>query len=214
VSRFPASVGPQLEAAVEWRLLALLFSRPRGGWREELSALAGEARDEALRAAVAATAGASEGEYHALLGPGGPSSPREVAHGGFADPGRTLADLSARYQAFGFGPRSEEPGDHLSVECDFVSYLLLKEAFAMAGGQLGAAEVTREERQRFLAEHLAIVGRRFAEKLPAAAPEHLRRAAGVLAARLPALPAPSTHRFEADPLAGGCPMAGELGDSS
>lgn len=201
-------VAPELAASAEWRLLALLLSRPRPGWREELAALAPEAPDGQLRAAAADAAGATEGAYHALLGAGGQASPRAAAHAGFQDPGRILADLGGRYAAFGFAPGAEEPADHLAVECDFVAFLFLKEAYARARGQAEAAEVTREARARFLVEHLAIAGSRLAGKLPPDAPAYLVRAAGALAARLPE-PPPAAPGCEpgpdCDPLGGGCP---------
>lgn len=201
-------VGPELAAAAEWRLLALLLSRPRPGWREELVALAREVPDGRLRRAASAAAPATEGAYHALLGAGGVASPRAAAHAGFLDPGRLLADLAGRYAAFGFTPGAEEPDDHLSVECDFVSYLLLKEAYARARDEPEAAAVTREARERFLVEHLALAGARLAGKLPPDAPAYLALAAASLAARLPEPPpaAPGCEPGpECDPLGGGCP---------
>lgn len=197
-----------LAAAAEWRLLALLLSRPRAGWSEELEALAGEVRGEPLREAVRAARGAWEGPYHALLGAGGPASPREAAHAGFGDPGRVLADLAAAYQAFGFAPRSEEPDDHLAVECDFVAWLFLKEVHAVVSDRAEAAEVTREARARFLAEHAAVAGRRLVEKLPPGAPRYLVLAAAALAARLPERPPAPAGCPAGDPLEGGCPAAG------
>lgn len=208
MSAMDVDVGPELAAAAEWRLLGLLLSRPRPGWREELEGLAREVPDPQLRRAAAEAAEASEGAYHALLGAGGVASPRAAAHAGFQDPGRLLADLAGRYAAFGFAPCAEEPDDHLSVECDFVSYLFLKEAYARARGETEAAAVTRQARSRFLTEHLAIAGPRLAQKLPEGAPPHLARAAASLAARLPeAAPAPSGCEPgpECDPLDGGCP---------
>jgi len=211
VSRPGADVGPELAAAAEWRLLGLLLSRPRPGWREELAALAREVPDGQLRQAAAEARQASEGAYHALLGAGGVASPRAAAHAGFQDPGRLLADLAGRYAAFGFAPRAEEPDDHLSVECDFVSYLFLKEAYARARDQGEAAEVTRQARARFLSEHLAIAGTRLAQKLPEGAPSYLALAAASLAARLPEAPPPVLPGCEpapdCDPLGGGCPEA-------
>jgi hypothetical protein len=205
------AVAPQLAAAADWRVLSLLLSRPDGAWREEVRALAREAGEE-LRGAAGAIDGAGEGAYHALLGPGAAASAREAAHVGFADPGRILADLQARYRAFAFAPRGDEAADHLAVECDFVSYLLLKEAYALARGEREQAEIAREARLRFVEEHLAATGRRFAEKLPELAPEYLRRAARALAARLPIVPPPpeapdAELLSDEDPLEGGCPTA-------
>lgn len=196
---------PAFADAAEWRLLGLLLSRPRPGWREEVDALAREARDEGLRRVPGSAADAREGAYHALLGAGGVASPRAAAHAGFLDPGRILADLKARYSAFGFSPRGEEPDDHLAVECDFVAYLHLKEAYAVARGDEEAAALTREARASFVAEHVALAGRRLASKLPEGAPAHLLAAARALAARLPP-PATTDERApDEDPLEGGCP---------
>ncbi|OFX24969.1 MAG: hypothetical protein A2V77_24140 [Anaeromyxobacter sp. RBG_16_69_14] len=199
-------VREQLTAAAEWRLLSLLLSRPCAGWHEEVAALSGEVDDPRLREAALAAHCATEGAYHALLGPGGPASLREAAYAGFGDPGRILADLTERYGAFGFTPRAEEADDHLSVECGFVSYLFLKEAYALLRGEEEAAAVTREERTRFLSEHTAVAGRRVAERLPAGAPGYLLAAAALLAARLPAAPpAVEVGTEQQDPLGGGCP---------
>jgi hypothetical protein len=207
-----AMPGAELAAAAEWRLLSLLLSRPRQGWRDEVAAVAGEVVDRRLRAAAEASGDATEGAYHALLGAGGVASPREAAHAGFLDPGRILADLAGRYGAFAFAPRAEEPDDHLAVECDFVSYLFLKEAFALARGEREQAAVSREAREGFLAEHVAVAGRRFAAKLPPGAPAYLSATAAALVARLPeARPCPqegSPLAPEEDPLEGGCPGCG------
>lgn len=208
MSALSADAGPLLTAAAEWRMLALLLSCPRPGWREELAAQAVQPGvGEPFRRAAQAARAAGEGDYHALLGAGGVASPRAAAHAGFLDPGRILADLAARYGAFGFTPPGDEPDDHLAVECDFVAWLLLKEAWAASHGQLEAARVTREARARFLAEHVALAGQGVAARLPAGAPEHLRLAAGALAARLPAAPLPVPGRPEEDPLCEGCPAA-------
>jgi nitrate reductase assembly molybdenum cofactor insertion protein NarJ len=193
-------------AAAEWRLLSLLLSRPRDGWHEEVAAVAAEVGDASLRDGARTARGADEGPYHALLGPGGSASAREAAYAGFGDLGRILADLSARYAAFGF-TAGDEPGDHLAVLCGFVSYLYLKEAFAAGRGCEDEALVAREERTRFLAEHVSIAGRGFAARLPEGAPEHLRAAAAALAARLPEAP-PAIACGPADPLQGGCPGGG------
>ena len=200
-------VKEQLGAAAEWRLLSLLFSRPREGWYREVSSLAEEVGVEGLREAARAAQGATEGAYHALLGPGGRASAREAASAGFGDLGRILADLAARYDAFGFTPRQEEADDHLAVECDFVSYLHLKEAYALSGGNPGAAEVTREARALFLSEHAAVAGRRLAERLPVGSPAYLEAAAAVLAERLPELPPVPEGAFDPDPMQDGCPAA-------
>lgn len=200
-----------LAAAAEWRLLALLLSRPREGWHAEIAAVAGDVADAGLRAAARAAAGATEGAYHSCLGAGGPASPREAAHGGFADPGRVLAEITAYYEAFAFAPRAEEPGDHLAVECDFVSYLFLKEAFALAGRAGDAAQITREARDAFLTGHVACTAHALAARLPFDAPGHLAAAAAALARRVPAPDTPRPAHSCEDPLDDGCPAAGACG---
>jgi hypothetical protein len=209
----PAPIRSLLAEAAAFRLLAVLFSRPRPGLAEEARALAAEVGDAELATAADALAAAGEGPYHALLGPGGAAPGREAGHLGLGDPGRTLAALGARYRAFGFAPAGEEPADHVAVECDFAAWLHLKEAFALLRREVEAAEVTRVERERFLADHLGPVGHGIAARLPGEAPPHLAAAARALARRLPAAPrppAPPVHgEEEEDPLAGGCPMAEE-----
>lgn len=208
MTALPTDAGAALAAATEWRLLALLLSRPREGWREELEALARQpGTKELLRQASEAARDASEGAYHALLGAGSSASPREAAHAGFLDPGRILADLAACYAAFGFTPSGEEPDDHLAVECDFVAYLHLKEAYALSGGQQDAADLTREVRRRFVAEHVALAGRRLAARLPEGAPAYLLDAATCLAARLPPAPPEAPRAAPFEPEEDGCPMS-------
>jgi hypothetical protein len=185
-----------------------IYKRPEDGivLVDELGAVAREVRDPLLRGAAEEAAAAGEGDYHALLGPGGPASPREAAHLGFGDPGRVLADLAARYDAFGFTHGGEEPDDHLAVELCFLSYLFLKEAYALCAGSAAHAEVARDARAAFLSEHAAPAGRGLAAKVPDGAPAYLRAAAGALAARLPEVP-PAPDAPEDDPLACGCPAS-------
>ncbi|MFI5397921.1 MAG: molecular chaperone TorD family protein [Candidatus Binatia bacterium] len=186
----------RIAEAAEWRLLGLLFERPHATWREEVAALAREVGDTEIRAAAEAARDATEGDHLALLGPGGAVSPREVTYCSFADPGRVLADLAAFYEAFGFHPCAEDPIDHVAVETGFVGYLLLKEEFARAHGDRGAAEATVAARHHFLETHLALLAGPFAERLGACGPSYVACAAGLLAARVPktrpAAPEPDT----------------------
>ena len=89
-----ARVKELLREAAAWRLLGLLFERPRDGWWREVEMLSREVVDpEITAAAEAARDGGGEGRYLALLGPGGPVSPREVTYRGMEDPGRIFADI-------------------------------------------------------------------------------------------------------------------------
>jgi nitrate reductase assembly molybdenum cofactor insertion protein NarJ len=170
--------------AAAWRLLGLLFERPREGWWQEVEMLRRDAADPVIRAAAdAAHEMAKEGLYLALLGPGGPVSPREVAHRGMEDPGRILADISAFYEAFAFQPETEEAPDHLSVEAGFLGYLCLKEAYARARGNDQEAEVAAQAAQRFRDEHLATFAWPVALRLEEAGIRYLSLAAFALAHR-------------------------------
>jgi hypothetical protein len=184
--------GARIAEAAEWRLIGLLFERPRSGWHEEAAALVREVPDAALRDAAAVARNATEGEYLRLLGPGGVVSPREVTYQPFADPGHLLAELAMAYDAFAFQPRVEDPIDHIAVEVAFVGYLLLKEAFAEARGDGNAAAIAAAARRAFAEEHLAALAAPFAQRLQAAGPSYLLSCARLLAERMPVRPpAPS-----------------------
>jgi hypothetical protein len=168
-----------LRRAAGWRLLGLLFERPRRGWHDEVEALARESDDADLRAAAARARGAGEGSYLATLGPGGSTSPREVAWRGMHDPGHVLAELAGCYDAFGYRPLAEDPADHVAVEIGFMGYLTLKEAYALARGDAAARRTTREAFDGFGGEHLDVLAAELPARL-ASGPPHLAAAASVL----------------------------------
>jgi nitrate reductase assembly molybdenum cofactor insertion protein NarJ len=173
-----------LAEATAWRLLGLLFERPRDGWREDVETLSRVVSDPELQAAaVAAQEEASEGLYLALLGPGAPVSAREVTYRGMEDPGRIIADISAFYDAFAFHPETEEAPDHLAVEAGFLGYLRMKEAYAQARGNEEEAEVAAKAAARFSHEHLAILAWPVAERLEATNVRYLSLAAAALTHR-------------------------------
>jgi hypothetical protein len=198
--------GAAVAAAAEWRLLGLLLERPRPGWDDEVACLGREVADVATRDAAEAAGGAGEGEYLALLGPGGAVSPREVSYCGLADPGRVLADLAAAYEAFAFRPRAEDPIDHIAVEAAFVGYLFLKEGFARATGDIEAAETTAAARTAFVAEHLSMMAAPIAQRLAASGASVPARAAALIAARVPHRDAPARPPDLPDGC-GTCPVA-------
>lgn len=167
LDRIPESL---MSEAAAWRLAGLLFERPVPGWHERVVDLAEEVEEPALKDAVNAARNAVEGHYLALLGPGGPASPREAAYVGLGDPGRSLAEVRAFYEAFSYHPSTEDPSDHLSVAAGFVGYLRLKEAFALGLGNDEAAGTVREARERFEREHLARITVPLSRKLKEHAP--------------------------------------------
>jgi len=196
-----------LERAAEMRLLAVLLERPRAGVRREAADLAREVRDPGLRARAAELEGLEEGAYLAILGPGGPVSPREAAYAGREDPGRLLSDLSGFYNAFGYAPRREDPLDHVAVETGFAAYLWLKEAFARACGEDGAA--TAQARDRFLSSHLGRLAAGMAARLESIDAPGLRGLVGTLRDRTGKAAVPPGDPPEADEpgSCGGCGLS-------
>lgn len=186
---------PRLGLAATLRTISLLLERPRDGWLSELTALVSDLSDPALREAVQAAGKATEGEYLAILGPGGTVSPRQTAYAGIEDPGRNLADISSYYEAFAYHPQCEDPPDHISVEVGFLSYLLLKEAFASAQGASEPEAITADARTGFLKAHLAGFARAFTDRLTQQdnAPAHLRLSTLLLSQTLDELPASPPH---------------------
>lgn len=69
-----------------------------------------------------------------------------------------LADLSGFYQAFGLDNNSNEVvhdmPDHVSVELEFYSYLLLKQLFLEENNIQEGIEIVLEGRKKFLNDHL------------------------------------------------------------
>jgi TorA maturation chaperone TorD len=173
-----------LAEAAAWRLIGLLFERPRPGWHEEIEALAVEVHDPDLQAAAEGARETSEGAYLKLLGPGGALSPREVAYRDRADPGHILADIASFYEAFAFTPQVEDPIDHIAVEASFVGYLHLKKAYALASGDEDAASLTDQAMHQFFSDHLGTFVEPLARGLEKAGPAYLIQAARALQKRV------------------------------
>ena len=170
--------------AQTWYLLARLLERPRGAWHDDVRALAAGPVGRDVRAAAALAGDATQGEYLDRFGPSGVVSPREAAHCGMRDPGQLLADLQARYGAFGFQAAAEDTLDHVAVEASFVAYLRLKEAYALAEGDAERAAIARDAAATFIADHLQEMGEPIASKLESAGDSSLARAARAVAARV------------------------------
>lgn len=67
-----------------------------------------------------------------------------------------LGDLMGFYSAFGLTltPQEHERADHVSCECEFLSFLALKEAYALERGESSMLEETRKAERLFLRDHL------------------------------------------------------------
>src|SRR5512147_1880050 len=184
--RFPSSIELLTEAS-HWHLLSLLLSRPVLERKTEARQLAAETDDQHLRAtALEWCENAEEGSYLHLLGPGGQVPARAVAYRPFADPGWMLADIGRYHRAFGFDPLTEDPPDHVALLADFVSYLLLKEAYARENADAESADIASTARERFIDEYLVAVARRMAERLDACGATSWGAAVHLIADRIPA----------------------------
>lgn len=154
-----------LQEAALWRLLSMLFERPRPGWSEQAEALAADLQDDRLKDSLQSVRQADEGVYLRLLGPGGRVSPREISCRLLADPAAILADLKAYYEAFAYSPQTEEPPDHISTELGFAGFLRLKQVYAESEGNLQGAALCRDALERFLETHLLEFAAAFAQKI-------------------------------------------------
>lgn len=84
-----------------------------------------------------------------------------------------LADLSGFYSAFGLDLRegSFERGDHVAVECEFLSILCAKQAWGLRGGHSKAGETCWDAQRLFLRDHLSRWSSAFAHRVMKADPE-------------------------------------------
>lgn len=151
-----------------YRLLTLAFSYPDSEAFEALKSISGdtdnstvplECREEfkALTdSAAALTAAEIEGEFSELFMTRMYCPPYETSYEkhGFSRP-ETLADISAFYKAFGFSiSGGEEMLDHIAVEMEFMSLLMLKESYADEQGLGDMTEICDSAKKKFLAEHM------------------------------------------------------------
>ena len=177
----PADVASAMSESTRWRLLGLLFERPRPGWRGEVELLAREVSDPKLRETALASRSSDEGSYLRVLGPGGPVSPREVSYRPRHDSGSLLSELAGFYEEHSYRPTTvQNPADHVAVELDFVGFMSQREAYAVARGDERAAESTRRAKRAFMEEHLGAFSAQLAQRLEGSAEGHLVEAGKVL----------------------------------
>jgi nitrate reductase assembly molybdenum cofactor insertion protein NarJ len=172
---------PAVLEAAGWRLVSLLFERPREGWYEEIDSLITEVQDPELATAARAARSATEGNYIRVLGPGGAVSPRQVGHTHERDPAQLIAELSTFYRAFAYQPKSEDPPDHVAVEAGFVGYMKLKEAYARTSGNAEGEGKTSRATAKFIERHMMEFSRSLETRLTDLEPSYLADAARCLA---------------------------------
>lgn len=114
--------------------------------------------------------------YRALFGhtARGPIPPYETEYGNealFQQP-QELGDLMGFYRAFGLTVRitEHERPDHVSYQCEFLSFLALKEAYALEHQETAMLEETRKATRLFLRDHLGRFLPAFVRKLRTADP--------------------------------------------
>jgi len=158
-----------------WGFLAEAFRRPAGATSTTASQLREAAAELGLPAGEGFAAPRSAAAYDELFGHTvrGPCPAYESEYG---EPrgmrfSHEIGDLQGFYRAFGLkpSPAAPERSDHVSVECEFLAFLALKEACASELHGAEKADLCRDASTRFLGEHLG----RFA---PALARRVLRRA--------------------------------------
>ena len=182
---FDAAATRLLQEAVEWRMLGLLFECPSEHWRKQVGALVSEIQDPALRtAAEQARNEAAEGDYHSILGPGGPAPAREVSYHDTIQLGYLVSELTSYYQAFSYLPETAEALDHVSVEAGFLGYLRLKQAFALANGEAERAGVVADAAKGFIADHLSYVAQPLAASLAQSGVAYMAATGQALLARV------------------------------
>lgn len=167
-----------------FKYLSLGFSPPGTIPYSELFTRLGEAcrflpnHQEILPYSELRTPNSEEGEYWRLFGPGGTVSPYETEYDPLvnARKGHELADLLGFYIAFGFKLREGELPDHLAVELEFLSLLLLKLLYARREGMEEAEAVTSTAIASFLRDHLGRWVEAFAERVETEAESETFRA--------------------------------------
>lgn len=174
-----------LNEAAEWRLTGLLLECPSAKWFVEVKSLAREVSDEKLISAAGfAMEQASEGLYHSIFGPGGPAPAREVTYRSWVQPGYLLSELAAYYEAFAYRPESVDSPDHVAVETSFMSYLKIKQAFAIQRGDSAAAETTATAAGEFRRDHLAKFVEQISNSLAFSGVDYLKLAGEALLERV------------------------------
>ncbi len=144
-----------VQQAAAFRLVALLFSVPSPHTRQEVQALLPEVADSLLAEAGRCWLDTIDpGRYFACFAPIGQVSLRLVSYLPRISPGDILAELQRCYAAFGYVPFAAEPPDHLAVQVDFLAFLFLKRAYALAGSDVTSITPLEKTCKRFWSEFL------------------------------------------------------------
>ncbi len=153
------------QTALDFRLASRLFAYPDEASAAEVTGLraagAGGAEPAVaplLAALERASDGSLEAAYLSLFENGaGRTSLHETEYGRMRamSKGNDLADVAGFYQAFGLAHGEGEMPDHVAVELEFYSVLLVKQAHLHEAGDAEGVSIVEAARRDFLAEHLA-----------------------------------------------------------
>lgn len=129
---------------------------------------------------------ALESEYTELFMTRMHCSPIETSYGrkSFNRPG-VLGDISGFYKAFGF-TLSDKAGvthDHIAVELEFMSFLSLKEAYAIEQGMDENLDICVSAKKKFLDEHIGMWAGAFTKNLDMRTNEEFYRRLALLTSR-------------------------------
>jgi putative dimethyl sulfoxide reductase chaperone len=177
--------------------LARLVSRDSASALAEAAAVLDTGSDAGLAASLASLAAAEEVSvielsdcYQRLFGhtARGPVPPYETEYGTealFQQP-HEMGDLMGFYQAFGLALNAEEHErpDHVSCELEFLSFLALKEAYALEREEAAMLEETRKAVRLFLRDHVGRFAPAFTKRLAAEAGDGLYGLLSLLFQRL------------------------------
>ncbi len=145
---------------------------------------------EALRPAMVALSAASLADGHTrcfghAMSKDCPPYEAEYGQAHIFQKTHTLADVAGFYRAFGLdlAADSHERVDHVSVELEFMHFLCLKEAYALANGHPAEQlALCREAQREFLCEHVCRWAFGFARRLCARAGDTVYQDVGRLLA--------------------------------
>ncbi|HVR75643.1 MAG TPA: molecular chaperone TorD family protein [Planctomycetota bacterium] len=190
----PPSEGEILDGAgiVEPPVLDIEAGEPRGSMEdsvEDRETGIGELTASVLRAAAAADPVDLALDYEHLFGhtARGKVPPYETEYGShdLFRQAQELADTAGFYRAFGLAiPESRrERSDHVSAECEFLSFLAFKEAYDLTRGESSSVDEVRRVERLFLKDHLGRFVRAFAKEVAREAGHPLYRALGELCFR-------------------------------
>lgn len=147
-----------LERSAAWSFASLALQLPDPARIDEMSSLVPSLAPDLrplARAVVAPPFTDWEGEFFAVLGPGGnPASESSYERAAIATRGPLLADVAGYYEAFAYRPQLQEVPDHAAVELGFAAFLALKIAFAAHEGRVDESSVAVEACHTFLSAHL------------------------------------------------------------